>query len=50
VAIGLYGLQADDPATLAAIPLVLLVVAITAMAVPAQRACRIDPMTALREE
>jgi putative ABC transport system permease protein len=46
----LYGLQADDPATLAAIPLVLLLVAASAMAAPALRAARIDPMTALREE
>jgi putative ABC transport system permease protein len=46
----LYGLKPDDPATLAAIPVVLLVVAVTAMAVPARRASRIDPMTALREE
>jgi putative ABC transport system permease protein len=46
----LYGLQPDDPATFAAIPIVLLMVAVAAMAVPARRASRIDPMAALREE
>ena len=46
----LYGLEPDDPSTFAAIPLVLLVVAAFAMAVPARRASQIDPMTALREE
>jgi putative ABC transport system permease protein len=46
----LYGLQPDDPAILAAIPIVLLAVAVAAMAAPARRASRIDPMAALREE
>jgi ABC-type antimicrobial peptide transport system permease subunit len=46
----LYGLRPDDPATLAAIPMALLIVAIAAMAVPALRASRVDPMAALREE
>ena len=46
----LYGLKPDDPATLATIPIVLLAVAAIAMAAPARRASRVDPMTALRED
>ena len=46
----LYGLEPDDPATFAAIPLVLLIAAAVAMAVPARRASQVDPMAALREE
>jgi putative ABC transport system permease protein len=46
----LYGLSATDPATMAQAAAVLLVVAVLATWVPAERAARIDPMRALREE
>jgi putative ABC transport system permease protein len=45
----LFGIDATDPATFAAGVLVLSTVAIVACLVPACRAIRIDPMTALRE-
>jgi predicted permease len=46
----LYGLQPDDPATLTAAVAVLGVVAGVAAYLPARRAARVDPMTALRDE
>ncbi len=46
----LYGLSATDPVTFIAVPLVLLIVALTAVYVPARRAASIQPMTALRME
>ena len=46
----LYGLSAHDPATLAGAIAVLLVVAAIASFLPAWRASRVDPMTALRDE
>lgn len=46
----LYGVTALDGATFAAMPVVLLALAIAASVVPARRASRIDPMAALREE
>jgi putative ABC transport system permease protein len=46
----LYGVTALDTATFAAMPVVLIVIAATAAFIPARRASRVDPMTALREE
>ena len=46
----LYGLTASDPRMLAAGVLALTVVATVATVVPAQRAARLDPTTALRED
>ena len=46
----LFDVQPDDPATLAAVALVLLAVALLAAYLPARRATRIDPATALRAE
>jgi putative ABC transport system permease protein len=46
----LYGVAALDPLTFTMMPLILAVIAITASLIPALRALRIDPNTALREE
>jgi hypothetical protein len=46
----LYGLDARDPLTFAAAPLVLLLTAIVATAVPTSQATRVDPVVALRVE
>ena len=45
----LFGVQASDPATFAAIALTLAVVALVACMVPARRASRIDPMAAMKQ-
>ena len=46
----LYGVSATDPATLTAVVVIVLIVAAAAALVPALRASRIDPMTALRDK
>jgi predicted permease len=46
----IYGVRAYDPWTMAAVTIVLIMVALAASLIPAIRATRIDPMTALRNE
>ncbi|HEX6057452.1 MAG TPA: ADOP family duplicated permease [Gemmatimonadaceae bacterium] len=46
----LYGVEATDPATIVGAVLVLLAVGVAAAYVPAWRASRLDPATALREQ
>jgi ABC-type antimicrobial peptide transport system permease subunit len=46
----LFGIRADDPATLAAAVLALVLVAMMAAWIPARRTAKVDPMRALRYE
>jgi len=46
----LYGIQPDDPLTMAAAVSILLVVALAASWIPARRAAGVQPMEALRHE
>jgi ABC-type lipoprotein release transport system permease subunit len=46
----LYGVTPRDPATFAAVALLLLGIALAASAVPAFRAARVHPLEALRTE
>lgn len=46
----LFGVQPTDPLTFAAVAAMLLVVGLAASQLPARRASRVDPVTALRSE
>ncbi len=46
----LFGVKAHDPATLSAVPLVLISVALVAAWLPARRASRLAPMDALKAD
>ena len=50
VAAFLYGVEASDPATFAALAALLLIVALLASYIPSRRALKVDPLTALRAE
>ena len=46
----LYGVSPTDPLTFASVPVAFLLVAILASLIPARRATRVDPVTALRAD
>jgi ABC-type antimicrobial peptide transport system permease subunit len=46
----LYGVDAGDPVTFAAVLGLLGIVAVAACAIPAVRAARLDPMLVLRDQ
>ena len=50
LAASLYGVSAHDPVTLTTVPALLLVFTVVACVVPAYRAARVDPGSALRYE
>jgi ABC-type antimicrobial peptide transport system permease subunit len=45
----LFGITATDPFTFAAVCAVLVIAGLTACAIPARRAMRVDPVIALRQ-
>jgi putative ABC transport system permease protein len=45
----LFGIEPTDPITLASVGVSLMAVALLAVTVPALRAMRVDPVTALRQ-
>lgn len=46
----LFGVQATDPVTFAVVACVLMFTAFAATCLPAYRAARLDPVTALRQD
>ncbi|MBV8811793.1 MAG: FtsX-like permease family protein, partial [Acidobacteriaceae bacterium] len=46
----LYGIKPTDPITFGAVVIVMITAAVIAMMLPARRASRVDPMSALRSE
>jgi ABC-type antimicrobial peptide transport system permease subunit len=46
----LYQVAPDDPATLGAVAVIMIAIAITAALIPARRALAIDPVRSLRAE
>jgi len=46
----LYGVKSSDPLTFICVSVLLLSMAVVASSVPARRAARLDPMSALRQE